>query len=373
MNPNMMNPNMMNPQLLMNMMNRFSQNNNNQQMVFDPTRLDKKEKSVLMRQTAYQSKFGLYKNLGKFKHTLYAYCSSFPLQKASGLCEVTVEYDHCLDVAEKYASKGTDYSIQNPLNPVVLNVVGKEFNGSNLEISEEMRDELINIRTTFNNTFDNCSQFPLKSEECTYLLIMNIIRPSYPSSQRPFIPINDVFRIGLITASPTPTQKLLSGKSPIDGKMFPNDLISTLTTIESVFQCAIWKRHSVLILPPFGNGEDNNPIDDIIKVYNYCILKYGHMFKKIIVAIPKYYPKDVYARYKKDIMKPTEMVANIDKKYEKEEVQKQVLAQQKQMVQSQPSNKKQSKTKNNEQTNNQQYSPEQVEMFMKMMTMMNNK
>ena len=39
----------------------------------------------------------------------------------------------------------------------------------------------------------------------------------------------------------------------------------------------------------FGdNDEDENPTEDIIKIYNYCIYKYGHMFSHIIIAIPEY-------------------------------------------------------------------------------------
>lgn len=383
------NINTMNPQFFMAMMNKFGQNNK-QQLIFDPVRLGKKEKAVLMRQTAYQSKFGPYEKLAKFKHVLFAYCRDFPVSKPNHLCEVSVEYDHCLDVAEKYATRGFDYNVTSQMNPVVVNVVGRDFNGSNLEISEEMRDELINMRTTFNNTFDNYSQFPLKKDECTYLKIVNVIRPSYPHNSHPFIPLNDVFRIGLITIAPINTQTLLNGKTILDGKMLPNDLLNTLITIECIFQCAIWKQHPVLILPPFGNDEeDNNPVDDIIKIYNYCILKYGHMFKKIIVAVPKYYPKDVYIRYKKDIIKPIELVLDIDKKYEKEEVQKQILLQQKQgnfnfnqnkqtqqNFQQNQSKKptKIMKVKKDQENDNQdqQFSQDQIDMFMKMMpTMMN--
>lgn len=377
MNPNIANPNMMNPQFFMAMMNKFGQNNK-QQMIFDPMRLGKKEKEFLMKQTIYNSKYGPYEKLAKFKHVLYAYYKDFPLSEPNQLCEVSVEYDHCLDVAEKFASKGFDYNLVNPLNPVVVNVVGREFNGSNLEIGEEMRDELINIRTTFSNTFDNDNQFPLQKDECTYLKVVTIIRPSCPHNSQPFIPLMETFRIGLITISPIITQKLLNGKDFIDGKMTASDFISTLTTIECIFQCAIWKQHTVLILPPFGNNdEDNNPINDIIKIYNYCILKYGHMFKKIIIGIPKYYPKDMFTMYKKQIFNPHDLVAEIDKKYEKEEIKKQILLQQKNETNNKLNNQNtksnnQNNKLNNQNNSEQQFSQEQIEMFMKMMPSMMN-
>lgn len=373
-----MNPNMMNPQFIMAMMNKYGQKNKSQ-MVFDPIRMSKQEKSYLMKQTIYNSAHGPYEKLPKFKHALGTYCEELQVSEPNHLCEVSVEYDHCLDVAEKYASKGLDYNAMNLTNPVVVNVVGRDFNGSNLEIGEEMRDELINIRTTFSNTFDSTHHFPLKKDECTYLKIVNVIRPSYPHNTQPFIPLNETFRVGMITISPIITQTLLNGKDFLDGKMLANDFISTLTTIECIFQCALWKQHTVLILPPFGNNEeDNNPVGDIIKIYNYCILKYGHMFTKIIIAIPKFYPKDIFQMYKKQIINPIELVVDIDKKYEKEAIKKQIISQQKNTnnselnISNNPIQQTKIKKSNQSNQSDQQFTPEQIEMFIKMMPSMMN-
>lgn len=391
-----MNPNMnfmnMNPNMMMNMMNGMNgMNNFNGQVkpqVFDPTRIDKKTLGFLAKQTVYNSRVSQYEKLPKFKHSLWSFVDNYKIDDPSKLCEVSVEYDHSLDVAEKYACKGTEYNMVNPfmsnqLYPVIINVVGREFCGSNLEINEEMRDELINIRTTFSNTLDKNSQFPLKNEESTYLKIVNVIRPSYPmmNGSNMFLQINKTFGLGMITICPIETKKLLSGKTFFDGKMYANDFIETITAVECIFQQANFKKHQVLILPPFGNNEhDNNPVDDIIKIYNYCILKYGHLFKKIIIAVPKYYPKEIFNRYNKGIIKPNELVTDIDKKYEKEEIKKQVMLQQNNQTNSQKLKKKVTKKQNktsSEQDDSEQpiqpqngYSQEQMEMFMKMMPTM---
>ena len=98
--------------------------------------------------------------------------------------------------------------------------------------------------------------------------------------------------------------------------MSSSDYIKTCTIIENVFQIAIGQDHEVLILTPFGHKEDNNPIEDIIQIYNFCIMKYGHKINKVIIAIPPYYPKNLYLKYLQGIIKPNEIVEEIDKKYE---------------------------------------------------------
>jgi hypothetical protein len=373
---------------MMNMMNNMNGMGNGQikQLIFDPTRTTKKDKGYLAKQTMYQASSGPYQMCYRYKHSIFSFVRNFEVSKPLGICEVTVEYDHCLDVAEKYADKGVDYSVSNGLNPVVVNVVGRDFIGSNLEISEEMRDELINIRTTFNNTMDKSSQaqFPLKNEECSYLKFVTVIRPKYPTHNS-FLPLNQTYRVGMITTCPIKVDKFLSGKTFVDGKMYEENFVDTLTIIECIFQLAIWKQHPILILPPFGHEEkeDNNPIDDIIKAYNYCIFKYGHMFKKIIIAIPKYYPKEIYSKYFKNIVKPNEIVADIDKQYEKEEVKKQVIKQQAinnknsqknlqimNYEDDEENNNEEINEEINEQYQGQQFTKEQTKMFMKMMPMM---
>lgn len=347
--PNNINHNTPNIQQMLTMMNNYMNNQSNNymknQFIFDPRRTDRRMKITLMNQTISQTKIGLFKSLPCQKAIVYSFISDFNSGIPNRICNVEVQYDHVLDVLENYAIKGINFSVQNNWSPVVLNLVGREFSGTNLELNEHIRDELINIRTTFNNTIKD--QYPLKDEECTYVPNITIIRPKYPTQ---FLGWPQTYRTALITTSPILTDKLLS-----DNKMKITDLIKTLTIIETVFQVAISKGHHVLILPPFGHEDDNNPVEDIIKLYNYCILKYGHFFNKIIIGIPKYYPKGIYDTYLKDIIKPQEVTSLIDKKFEQESMKRELLE----------------KTTQQEKSpiNNQTLTQEQMEMFMKMMAL----
>ncbi len=361
---------MQNAQNMMNMMNNFMGNQMIQPVAFDPSKLDARFKRTLTNQTIAQTKIGLYKLFPKFKPLTSSFVQNFNPGPPNNICEVSVVFEHVLDVAEKYAEKGTNYMSGNNMNPVILNIVGKDFSGTNLESNENIRDEIINIRTTFSNSIGTNGVYPMKEDECVYSKIVTVIRPKNPAT---FLPYQQTFRTAVITAAPVTTDSLLS-----DNKMTMSDLIKTRTIIECVFQTAISTRHTVLILSPFGHEEDNNPVEDIIKVYNYCILRYGHLFKKIIIGVPPHYPKGIFHAYEKGIVKPTELVMPIDKKYEQEELKKSLIEQGVNNINKNKKKKKSEKNKFNQMNvdlnsvSNNGFSKEQMEMFMKMMSMMNN-
>jgi len=358
-----MQQNMMN---MMNMMNNFGAP---QQTIFDPRRYPPRDKRVLTNQTITQSKIGLYKQFPKYKPLVYTYMDSFVPRFPTSICDVNVFYEHVLDVAEKYTEKGLMITPANGMNPVVLNVVGRDFSGTNLESNEEIRDEIINIRTTFNNSLGTRLPFPLKEDECVYSKSITVIRPKYPMI---FLTYPEVYRVALITTSPIKTSKdnLLS-----DNKMNSTDFLKTLKVIEGVFQCAISNSHPVLILSPFGHEDDNNPIDDIIQIYNFCIFKYSHYFKKILFGIPPHYPKSVFDIYKQKIIIPNDLVFEVDKKYEKEELQHNLLSKGANFEKPVKKHKKKKDQTQlpDEQSGAPQFSKEQMSQFMKMMSMMNNK
>ena len=76
------------------------------------------------------------------------------------------------------------------------------------------------------------------------------------------------------------------------------------------------QNHKVLILTPFGLSDpDDNPIEDIIKIFNYCIYKYGHYFTNIIISVPETFSPDIYEIFNEDIIKPQKITEEIDNKY----------------------------------------------------------
>jgi hypothetical protein len=298
---------------MINMMNNIKM-----PLIFDPKTLNDRMKKSLVNHTISYSKIGPYKDVPKYKPIVFQFIQNFDAGIPNNICNVKIINEHILDVAEMYAEKGINFSTGNNMNPVILNIVGREFSGSNLENCEEMRDHLINLRTTFNNSLGVDNYFPVKEEESVYMKLIMIIRPKNVSG---FLNFTQCFRTSMITTSPIITTKLLP-----DNRMYIEDYIKTCTVIESVFQLAICKNHKVLILPPFGHEDDNNPVDDIIKIYNYCILKYGHYFNEIVIGVPKYYPKTVFQNYEKNIIKPQIIVSEIDKLYEKEELKNKLMS-----------------------------------------------
>jgi predicted nucleotidyltransferase len=173
--------------------------------------------------------------------------------------------------------------------------------------------------------------------------------------------------MGMITTAPIKVETLLK-----DNKMNSNDFINTCTIIETVFQTAIARGHPILILTPFGHEEENNPISDIIKVYNYCIYKYGHWFKRIIVAVPTYYPKSVFDSYQQNIINPIDIVSEIDDECEADEMRQCLMS--KSTTNKQLENQIMNPEMNQMNSTNQMnpmfnMTPEQIQMMMNMMNM----
>ena len=285
-----------------------------QNMVFDPTKLNMLMKKSLIGQNIFESKAGRYKMCPKARPITCQFVNNYDPKAPSNICEVSVINEHSVDVAEKFAEKGLNANMANNMNPVVLNVVGSDFTGTNFERNEEIRDEMLNLRTSFNNTVGTNNPYPIKVKECVYAKFVTVIRPK---NLMGFLAYPLTYRFALITTPCIKKPKLL--KTNI---MKASDYLTTCSIIECAFQTAIAGSHTVLILTPFGHEEDENPVDDIIKIYNFCIHKYGHRFKHIIFAIPPFYPNEIFEEYNKNIIRPQDIVTEIDTKYDKLEMKK---------------------------------------------------
>lgn len=306
-------PNMQNMANMQNMMTMY--NNMRLNQVFNPAKVDKSSKRTLINNNISQARVGWFQKFSKCDSLSIPYSPCDP-GKTDNICDVKVIYEHALDVAKNYAEVDAQtFTKTNKMNPAVLNVVGKEFTGDNFESSEEMRDEMMNIRTTFCANPVKANIFPIKEQHCVHTPYVNVIRPKDPRSVFSW---KLCYRVGFITACPIP-QESSSVK-----KFSSSDFVKTCTIIENIFQVAIGLNHQVLILTPFGHEEDNNPIEDIIKIYNFCIMKYGHKLKSVIVAIPPYYPKNLFSLYSQGIIKPNELVQEVDNKYDGLIVQKKI-------------------------------------------------
>ena len=273
-----------------------------------PDRMTNSTKMTFIRQNKLETQIKSFKHIPKIISVAIPYIEdeqSLP----TNICTVDVVHEHSLDAAKQFAEIGiTKFTQFNNKNPVILNTIGKDFMGDCT--FDDVKDDLTYIRTLLcaSTNFARPQLLPIKDKQCIYTQNVLVVRPSDITSVIPFLPSNELYKIGIISACPILQEKGCT-------KLNFCDFIGTLAIIKCIFQIAIAKKHKVLILTPFGD-KDNIPISDVIAIYNYCILYYGHHFSNIVVAIPKYFAPQIYEFYLKGILKPQDVVKSIDAKYD---------------------------------------------------------
>ena len=259
-----------------------------------------------MKKNINDSKFGIYNKCDKYK-PIKKSIDNFEITPITNICEVFIVNIHAIDVAESFCEKGENMGLLNGEKPVLMCVVGKEFYGHNFIKSEDIKDDIYNLRTNFNSTiYESHNPYPIKNNECVYNKVVTVIT----DNKYNFLKLQEIYQFGLIIVASIYKPELLNNK-----KMKSTDFINTLISIENLFQIAILNEHNILILTPFGQNEDEMPQEDIIKIYNFCICKYGHMIKNIIIAVPKWDGKELFDLYNKNIIKPQDITKEIDDIY----------------------------------------------------------
>ena len=256
-----------------------------------------KTKQTLINQNLAQTKYGLYANCFTGNCIKNQFNQNFNIGEVNNICEVDVVNMHAVDAILEYCVRGINPPLKDGwINPVTMCVVGDDFEGSDYPQSEGIRDDTFNIRTNFNVITRYNNPFPLKSTSCVYNRFITVIREM---NLNPITNLNQLYRFGLITISPLNKPKLLD-----ENRMSSTDYLLTLESIETLFQTAISGNHNVLVLTLFGNTTDDVPQEDIVKIYNQCIFKYGHRFKKIIIAIPIWYGNYLFELFNNEIIRP---------------------------------------------------------------------
>lgn len=329
----------------MNQQNMNQQNTYQQQSPnfagMDPKSFDPKVKNHIVHQNIYHSGYGNYKVCPVMPSIKFPYKSAYNPGTINSVCRVMVHNMHALDVASTLCDHGLNSLTSRKPIPAVVYPMGRDFLGTNLESREGIYDENIILRSNYPYIIKKQNDLlPIKEGQkaVIYSNPITIIRdPNYN-------PLNydDIYKIAIITMcydrkndllvekvrddSPDPKKDEKSGKHkemPKETKMKENkiltsvDLLSFQILLESVFQAAVCGYHEVLILSLFGR-EFGIPVDDQIMIFNSCIMKFGHMFKGIMVCIPLYEGKDLYEYFDKYIVKPNIMTKEIDMKYKAE-------------------------------------------------------
>jgi hypothetical protein len=256
-----------------------------------------KTKQTLINQNLAQTKFGMYSNCFTGNCIKNEFSQQFNIGEINNICNVEVVNMHAVDAIEPYCNRSLKPQLKDGwINPVAICVVGDDFIGSNYPQSEGIRDDTFNIRTNFNTITRYQNPFPLKESSCIYNRFITVIREM---NLTPITDLNNLYRFGLITVAPINKPKLLD-----ENRMYSTDYLKTLQTIETIFQTAISGNHNVLVLTPFGNTNDDVPQEDIVKLYNQCIFKYGHRFNKIIIAVPIWYGTYLFDLFNNEIIRP---------------------------------------------------------------------
>jgi hypothetical protein len=214
--------------------------------------------------------------------------------------EVYVKNMHSIDIAKELVAGG--------YKPVIVTTVEPSFDGQNLDNSENMHDDIINLRTNYYKTVMT-NIYPIVGPSAVYVPCLTVIRDLSPK---------ELYKVSLIVSAPIKDPKLVEGDKNGDMMNF-DDYYLTKQMIDTIFQTAINANHDTIILTDFGCKTSNNPLSEIVKIYNMAILKYAHMFKYIIFAFHLRNSLDVpyYTYYNKEIIKLQDLVneddvANLD-------------------------------------------------------------
>jgi hypothetical protein len=160
------------------------------------------------------------------------------------------------------------------LNPVIMHTVASDLNINDKDDIFSFRDIKTYLQSNLCNMFELSEMYPLNAPD-TVIYMKNIL--FFRNEQLQIV--RDPKYISVINVSPINTPKI------VNEHMEVNDFRITTRIIENFFLTAYATGHKSIILTNFGcNSIDKNPMEDIAFIYNYCIIKYGHLFDNIIIA-----------------------------------------------------------------------------------------
>jgi len=278
----------------------------------DISKLDSQSIKTLNSQNIYESKYNNYKSLPIYKFVKNNFLNEYNPGNISNICDLKIINSHPIDILDELLQKGQNNLLSQNI-PLVVQCIGKEYKGDNPELFDGIRDLTYIIRTNISSIFKLGNCFPIEDKECIYTKLITTIR----DKNGQFLSHDKLYGFSLLSVSPIEQPELNN-----EYKMNSNDYIKTLSVIESIFQTAIASNNKIIILPLFGQHEkDANPIQDILMIYNYCILKYSHKFTNIIISIPEEMVEDYSSIVNETIINPIELTKSIDDKFDSKKMQ----------------------------------------------------
>jgi hypothetical protein len=260
----------------------------------------KKTKQVLVTQNMTACKVGMYQQCSMTKALKTSFVNNFNPGEVQNICDVLVVNQHVLDVIVEFCDKGLSPQYRDGwMNPVAMCAVNRnDFTATNFNQSEGITDDIYNLRTNYNLIGYQGNPFPIKDKECVYNRFITVIRDKNFTA----IPLPLTYRFAVITTSPEHKPALID-----ESRMASTNFLNMLSTLETVFQTAIYYGHNILLLTPIGQTDDEVPQEDIIKIYNSLIFKYQHKFKYIIVCVPEWNGTELFDMYDTYIVQPQKL------------------------------------------------------------------
>jgi len=192
----------------------------------------------------------------------------------------------------------TKQMVDNGMNPIIVTTIDKTFDGMNIEIGANIYDDQLLLRSNYYKTLSSSDILPINDTDTIYTQLVFVARDAN---------FNQSYN-GFYTS--VATSVISKQETLIEGNLGSKTFISTLQKMRTIFQLAYINGHNTVILPIVGS-ECNYPIENIISIYNSCILEFGHLFKFIVVTIPKILnTQGIYMYVTSNIIKPHTYVAN---------------------------------------------------------------
>ena len=316
-------------------MNQQNAQNTYQSMNYEninPKNFDPKIKNQIVNQNIYHSGYGNYKVCPVTGSIKFPYKSAYNPGTLDTICKVMVRHKYAIDVADSLVDHGLNSLSGTKIVPVVMYPMGHEFTGTNFESREGIYDENIILRSNYPYIVKKQPElFQIKNGQKT-VVYSNPITIIRDSNYNP-LHYDKVFKISVVTLCFEKQEEhlteIISTVKPKDKNTKERKILSSVDMLtiqmylENVFQVAICGYHDVILLPIFSK-EFGIPIEDQILVYNLCIMKFGHMFKAIIICVPPHENIELFEYMDKEIIKPQEITKEIDMKYVAENMAKRI-------------------------------------------------
>ncbi len=171
-----------------------------------------------------------------------------------------------LDMAHRY------YSAQTSSKILVLNMASKYKPGGGVRNGRTAQEECLFRRT---NAFltHHLSHYPMDDNKIIFSPDITVIKDSHYNKIKPF-------HIGMISIPALSSPPVI-----LDKYQYPAHRALMRLKIESIFEVAIVNEFDTLVLGALGCGVYKNPPEEVFKIFQNAINKYGHHFSRIGFAV----------------------------------------------------------------------------------------